>query len=386
MCKSPQWGVFPEIGWKDFGFEWSRVLWPSDTGAPTHRWVPSGMPRLRPNIADGVFYLYRPDPEKPKRKIGPLGTGFIVVRESKRREMEFHYYAVTNWHVAQKHGATDIRLNTKDGKTRFLEYDQLDWQFVRNGDDICAVDITDDLQETDQIAVHNETGFLTQAVMDRFKLGLGEDVFMIGLFSDQHGGKRNKPAARFGNISLLADKDALIKQPNGIRRPSHLLDMRSRTGFSGSPVTVYRVPGNNLSNMPPTHEKLNVGFSLPGHTTSENYFTSFLGIHCGQFWDRVEVYKKPPDSESEGDLIREGDKLYIQSGLTIVAPASAVSELLDLEVFEVARKKRDESNERSSEPRGEAVEDHLATDENPNHREGFNSLVDVAARKQPQGD
>jgi hypothetical protein len=340
------------------------------------------MPKLRQDMADGVFYLYRRDP-KTNRITGPHGTGFFVVRNA-RQEMKFHYYAVTNWHIANKLGASIIRLNTKDGGTRLLEYDPIDWQFVPKGDDISALDITDDLQIGDEFSVHNESGFLTSNLIENFKIGLGEDVFMIGMFSDQHGGERNTPAARFGNLALLADKNALIKQPNGMRRPSHLLDMRSRTGFSGSPVTIYRVPSTDLSNIPPSQEGLKVGFALNRMGTSENYFTSLLGIHCGQFWDKVEAYKKPPE---EGDPIHDGDHLYIQSGMTIVAPASAITDVLNLEIFEMVRDKREASRERSSsEPRGEAVSDLPATDENPTHLEDFKRLVDVAARKRPQGD
>ena len=43
-----------------------------------------------------------------------------------------HYYAVSNWHVANDGMASVIRLNTKDGKTRFIEKDPaVDWHFVQ---------------------------------------------------------------------------------------------------------------------------------------------------------------------------------------------------------------------------------------------------------------
>ena len=38
-----------------------------------------GMPKLRQNMADGVFYLYRRD-SKTNRITGPHGTGFFVVQ------------------------------------------------------------------------------------------------------------------------------------------------------------------------------------------------------------------------------------------------------------------------------------------------------------------
>jgi hypothetical protein len=111
-----------------------------------------------------------------------------------------------------------------------------------------------------------------------------------------------------------------------------------------------------------------------------------LGIHCGQFWDKVEVYKKPPDSELDGDPIHEGDRLNIQSGMTIVAPAAAVTELLNLREFEMIRQKRDNkrAEKEPNEPRGEAAPDD--GEENLQHLEDFRRLVDAAARKRPQGD
>ena len=37
----------------------------------------------------------------------------------------------------------------------------MDWQFVRGGDDISALDVSEDLRPTDILMVHNESGFLT---------------------------------------------------------------------------------------------------------------------------------------------------------------------------------------------------------------------------------
>jgi hypothetical protein len=94
-----------------------------------------------------------------------------------------------------------------------------------------------------------------------------------------------------------------------------------------------------------------------------------LGIHCGQFWDTVEVRTARRKTEASGDPIKEGDKLLIQSGMTIVIPAWRIKQLLDLEVFEVARKKRDaELEERAlRRPRPESADDVPANDEKAKH-------------------
>lgn len=342
------------------------------------------MPKLKPNILDSVFYLYRINPKTGKRT-GPHGSGFIFGRRSKVLPRMKHYYAISNWHLTNDLGASIVRLNTADGKSRYIDFAPEDWHFAPRGDDLSAVDISDHEQLADQVTHFAEEGSVTQELMARFEIGVGEDAFMMGLFADQHGGERNTPAARFGNVSLLASDNALIEQPNGIMRPSHLVDMRSRTGFSGSPVSVYRIPTDDLSTLNDKPGPL----PLPGEFRPGNAkFIALFGVHCGQFYDAVEARKSPPKrTERESNPIQEGDKLYIQSGMTIVVPAWRISELLDQEVFEMARKKREEqSQEWQRKIMGEADADPPATDENPNAREDFTSLLGAAARKQRQGD
>ena len=59
----------------------------------------------------------------------------------------------------------------------------------------------------------------------------------------QAGVETNNPAMRFGNISL---NPTPIEQPNQSIKDSYCLDMNSRTGFSGSPVFMYRTPGSDV--------------------------------------------------------------------------------------------------------------------------------------------
>ena len=370
------------------------------TGLQSERWRSSAIafqdltsvegcpvPKLKPATVDCVFYLYRIDP-KSGEKIGPCGSGFIYGLRSKELPGYKHYYGITNWHIANELGASIIRLNTTDGKSRFINFEPEDWHFVPNGDDLAAVDLSNHERAGDQVSHYGDEGSVTPDMMKRFEIGIGEDVFMIGLFVDQHGGDRNTPAARFGNLSLLANEDSLIEQPNEIMRPSFLVDMRSRTGFSGSPVAVYRIPEADLSDLPS-------GGPLPVRSLTNPYlpklkFIALLGVHCGSYYDPVEVRTAPPKrKERLGDPIHEGDKLYIQSGMTIVVPAWRITELLDLEVFRMARQKQDANRREAWEkkPRPESVEvAQPPTDANPTHREDFTSLANAAARKQPQGE
>lgn len=131
---------------------------------------------------------------------------------------------------------------------------------------------------------------------------------------------------------------------NGTEQPAHLVDMRSRGGFSGSPVFIYRVPTSDLSR--PSQHKLRdenpTGYMIGGtQTTRRNWFVGLLGIHCGQFWEPMEVRKGGPATERRGDPILEGDRLFVQGGMTIVAPAWRISDLLNSEAFETMRSERE---------------------------------------------
>jgi hypothetical protein len=283
------------------------------------------MPRLDPHLSDCVFYLYRISPKTGKCE-GPCGTGSIVGRPS-QAEGSYHLYGVTNHHVAFEDGASIIRLNTKDGGTRFLEYEPTDWQFIPARDDIAAIDLTEELSATaDQIMFIREKQFISREILKTFEIGLGEDVFMIGLYVNQDGGARNMPCGRFGNLSMVANEHAPIKQPNKMMRPSHLVDMRSRSGFSGSPVFVYRIPESELSR-PPLPLDSNVTYSKysmfaepssgpQGVKTIKDHFLGLLGIHCSQFWEPTKVSKSPDHiEEREGGPIHEGDELYIPGSM-----------------------------------------------------------------------
>ena len=78
------------------------------------------------------------------------------------------------------------------------------------------------------------------------------------------------------------------------------------------------------------------------------------------------------------------------SSMTVLVPSWRITELLDLEVFEMIRRRRDLENKAKRDddeprPASEGVVPP-ATDANPTHREDFTSLLRAAVRKPPQED
>lgn len=186
-----------------------------------------------------VFYLYR-DRESAEKGDHFGGTGFLVGMRSKDHGKLF-IYGVTNWHVAVRDGFSVIRLNTRDGDVDVIELGPEDWIYIPQGDDV-AISRTLPIQDHHQFSVvlrhmfdAGENRKDWRSSQHRRRIGVGDDVVMLGRFVDHDGGATNRPAARFGNISVMPTP---IMQPNRQMRDTYLVDMHSRTGYSGSPVFV----------------------------------------------------------------------------------------------------------------------------------------------------
>jgi hypothetical protein len=343
------------------------------------------MPKIREAVVEATFYLFRQNPKVDKID-GPFGTGFFVIRPSAHPTGHPHIYAVTNWHVARDAGASIIRVNTRDGKSRLIKYEPHEWKCPANGDDLAIIDVTRELDPNGDEAIGlYEDMFLSEDLIRTFSIGVGDDAFMCGLFVSHHGGERNVPVIRFGNLSMMATAAAPVELETGASRACFLMDTRSRTGFSGSPVFLYRTATGDLTRIRYgwTRDPEKDHVILASGPYDE--FWGLLGIHCGQFWDTIEV-RKTRTTERLGDSIAEGDKLEIQSGMTIVIPAWRIKEFIDSQGFEMARQKREDEGFTAAQrrPRGEAaaiVDDDV---ENPRHLDDFKRLIDVAARKKPK--
>jgi hypothetical protein len=94
-------------------------------------------------------------------------------------------------------------------------------------------------------------------------------------------------------LAMIANENVLVGQGNEVARESHLVDMRSRSGFSGSPVFVYRIQAADLSQPPPPLDHRGLFTQYPPVTEAiKNNFMALLGIHCGQIWEETESQQK----------------------------------------------------------------------------------------------
>ena len=273
------------------------------------------MPKLGTyrSILNSVVFVYRtPEQAAEGRKAG--GTGFFVAVPSIVAPDAFHHiYVVTNVHVARGEART-LRVNMRDGGVDLITVS--DWVSVADGPDVALAPVSLNVNRHAVEALRSDSWLLTQDELSQYEIDAGDDVFMIGRFIDYDGIQTNRPSLRFGHISM---KEANIRQSaTGYMGPSFVVDMHSRTGYSGSPVFVYRTHGSIFAR-PET-------FVFGGH------FMKLLGIHWGQFPERWEISARPTSEEdadpAEGELILDGRYVRGLSGMTCVVPAWDIQKAL----------------------------------------------------------
>src|ERR1700722_20561448 len=97
------------IDWWDFEFDRIQVPAVSSAGTLYRRSIAVGMPRIPPEITYSTFNLFPTvDDAKAGRKFG--GTGFFVGYPTGLPDAPTLVYAVTNWHVAVRNGASVMRI------------------------------------------------------------------------------------------------------------------------------------------------------------------------------------------------------------------------------------------------------------------------------------
>ena len=167
------------------------------------------------------------------------GTGFFVsVPGLVVPTLQFHVF-VTAKHIsdALKDKSVCFAVNKKGGGITHIGGNLGSW-WTHPSDataDVAVLpfNMTSDL---DIISVAM-TDFLTPDVIVKKNIGIGDEVFMTGLFtfvpSAYAGVQRNMPIVRHGNIAMLPDQ--AIQTDYGYAEV-YLVEARSIGGLSGSPV------------------------------------------------------------------------------------------------------------------------------------------------------
>jgi len=184
------------------------------------------------------------DFEKGVDEYDLLATGFFLsIRDSLMGHTHLNVFVTAKHVVKPLEGRKNIGIviNEKDGGRRFIRiFNQ--WVFHPT-------------DETVDIAVHpiplfgipdglkldircpSTDSILTPSKIRSTDIGIGDEVFMPGLFEFVPGRKRSIPIVRHGNIAMLPDE--AIQVGSGFAEV-YLIEARSMKGLSGSPVFACR--------------------------------------------------------------------------------------------------------------------------------------------------
>jgi hypothetical protein len=260
------------------------------------------MPRISDQLQHSIVFLY-PSEEAARAGTGAGGTGFVVAFRANDHAEPFHYL-LTNVHVA-KGGNCALRVNLVGGGVDILALPSGVWTGHPHGDDIAACAVSPQPSWALTALDWNDCA-MTKKRMTEFNIGVGDEVFMLGRFVSHDGLHLNEPLARFGNIAMMPGLP--VKDGRGISVEAFLVEMRSLSGFSGSPVFVYMGPGTYRGN----------GTMMPFYKEA----MGLMGIDTGH-----KTTMARPRNRNNG--VDSDLEVAINTGISIVSPAWKIDELLE---------------------------------------------------------
>ena len=254
---------------------------------------------------------------KKNGKIEAGGTAFfILLRSSKHNFLSWTYlvnfakHCVTN--AISQFGAIYARINTVDGSSELVE---LPKQWYCSEDP--AVDIALIPFHPDEAKFKHDSIDVASSVhkgsTEASAIGIGNEVFVIGLFRQHHGKSRNIPIVRHGIVSSMPE-EPFVDARSGLSYEASLVEIQSLGGLSGSPVFVH-VPVYQLlaSSKTASSSRAAMRERFP------NGFLYLLGLVRGHFDDVKDIW--PSDAISSG-------KGSVHTGIAVVTPMEEVLKIV----------------------------------------------------------
>lgn len=254
----------------------------------------------------------------------PIGSAFMI---AVAHDGGFAYYAVTARHVVEHQRPTWLRLRrlwpvpeTSDNPP--LAEDPLVAEWLPHPTADVAVAAVD----WDDLATGNTNWIFDEVFADRWShkpnapIAAGDTAFLIGLLSDVHAMvEHNIPMVRGGTVGAMYQSNIPVRQANmrRIEPRAHLIDVHSRSGFSGAPCIIAK-------------PSVDVG------SAAIFFHFSLIGVVIGHFESYADVVSRHGDDENYETDFRVQDN----QGVAVVTPIEAVRELLDSEELVKERTQR----------------------------------------------
>lgn len=292
------------------------------------------------------------------------GTGFFVgynVTLSFGKNLSF-IYLVTAKHVIEEalaycdDASVHIRINLHGVGATTLKTAGDQWKSHPDKTvDIAVCGHLNIPQSVYDYLVYPLDGTATSDVIAAEKIGVGDEVFLTGLFTAHFGKDKNLPVVRIGSIAAMPEeKVATIYGET----EAYLAEMRSMGGLSGSPVFVHI--GNPR---------------MPGVIVSTGRTSAFylLGLIHGR-------WNFQPKEVFIDDL--EAGKLYMEAvnmGIATVMPAHKIKEfIMEYPHFVDDRNRNIDDENRKNLPTPDSA---LSDDDTPYTKEDFERALDNVMRR-----
>jgi hypothetical protein len=271
-----------------------------------------------------------------------IGTGFFCSVPSTLPGLR-HSYLVTDRHVirdAKDAGYSEfyVRLNMANGRSVTAAIPDA-WIYPENPDvDLAVLPVTLPSEVAGikiQVLTIQSENFVTEEVINEHGIGVGDNLFITGLFSHHWGYQRNIPIVRTGIIASMPDEPFPTKE--GGLYDGYLIETRSIGGLSGSPVYVY------LDAWRPQYHK-----EVSKFNTSRLLWRIYtLGIVRGH-WD----LERQDEAVDESLAAKLGNKEIerLNTGIAVVTPIQEVDKILQGEHLVKHREKAMKNLLKSREP------------------------------------
>lgn len=152
-----------------------------------------------------------------------------------------------------------------------------------------------------------EEDFCTDEVIKRYKIGLGDEVIIPGLFLSHIGTTRNLPVLRTGTIAAMRGEP--VPTSYGLM-DAYLVEMRSVGGISGSPV---------YTHMAVRPEFIHPGSDIEARLEKAPKHHFLFGLVHGHYTITTQEEWVFKTDQQVGD---------INAGIAIVVPASKIMETI----------------------------------------------------------
>jgi hypothetical protein len=231
-------------------------------------------------------------------------------------------------------GKVLLRVNDREGAAQTLEVSADKWLYHPEEEnvDVAVLPFVTQLAHVMDTKAFPLDAFLNEEKRRKLQCGIGDEVFLPGLFYNHKGRKRNIPIVRVGNVAAMMEEKVLTKLGY---IDAFLVEARSIGGLSGSPVFL------SLGFLDqPNEEEEDVILVMRGGAKRPRPTFHLLGLMHGHY--NADL---PEQDDAVADSLNDE---VVNMGIAIVIPSEKIMEVLEQPMIrdkelEAEQKKREET-------------------------------------------